>query len=83
MAARRRTSEGTPLNKQGLEELQANYHIVAGTPDTVLKKLRFLKDELNMEHLIFYGQESRMSHEAAMRSIELFGKEVMPVVREW
>jgi alkanesulfonate monooxygenase SsuD/methylene tetrahydromethanopterin reductase-like flavin-dependent oxidoreductase (luciferase family) len=83
MAARRRTSEGIPLNKQSLEELQANYHIVAGTPDSVLKKLRFLKDELNMEHLIFYGQESRMSHEAAMRSIELFGKEVMPVVREW
>jgi hypothetical protein len=24
-----------------------------------------------------------MSHEATMRSIELFGKEVMPAIREW
>jgi hypothetical protein len=56
---------------------------VAGTPDTVLKKPRFLKDELNMGYLVFYGQESRMSHKATMRSIELFGKEVMPAIREW
>jgi hypothetical protein len=36
-----------------------------------------------MGHFIFYGQESRMSHQATMCSIELFGKEVMPVIREW
>jgi alkanesulfonate monooxygenase SsuD/methylene tetrahydromethanopterin reductase-like flavin-dependent oxidoreductase (luciferase family) len=83
MAARRRTSESKPLGQQTIEELQANYHVVAGTPDTVLKKLKYLKDELNMGHLIFYGQESRMSHDATMRSIELFGKEVMPAIREW
>jgi alkanesulfonate monooxygenase SsuD/methylene tetrahydromethanopterin reductase-like flavin-dependent oxidoreductase (luciferase family) len=83
MAARRRTSESKPLGQQNIEELQANYHVVAGTPDTVLKKLRYLKDEINMGHLIFYGQESRMSHDATMRSIELFGKEVMPAIREW
>jgi alkanesulfonate monooxygenase SsuD/methylene tetrahydromethanopterin reductase-like flavin-dependent oxidoreductase (luciferase family) len=83
MAERRRTSEAKPLAQQTLEELQANHHVVAGTPDTVIKKLKFLKDELNMGHLVFYGQESRMSHAATMRSIELFGKEVMPVVQEW
>jgi alkanesulfonate monooxygenase SsuD/methylene tetrahydromethanopterin reductase-like flavin-dependent oxidoreductase (luciferase family) len=83
MAARRSTSESKPLGQQNLEELQANYHVVAVTPDTVLKKLRYLKDELHMGHLIFYGQESRMSHDATMRSIELFGKEVMPAIREW
>ena len=77
------TSEASRWRNKALEELQANYHVVAGTPDTVLKKLRFLKDELNMGHLVFYGQESRMSHDATMRSIELFGKEVMPAVREW
>lgn len=83
MAVRRRSSEATPLGQQTLEQLQTNYHVVAGTPDTVLKKLRHIKDELNVGHLIFYGQESRMSHEATMRSIELFGKEVMPAIREW
>src|SRR5215475_13041356 len=54
-----------------------------GALATVSKKLRFLKDELHMGHLVFYGQESHMSHEATMRSIELFGKEVMPAIREW
>lgn len=83
MALRRRTSEATPLNKQSLEELQANYHVVAGTPDTVLKKLAFIRDELGVGQLIFYGQESRMSHAATMRSIELFGKEVMPAIKAW
>jgi alkanesulfonate monooxygenase SsuD/methylene tetrahydromethanopterin reductase-like flavin-dependent oxidoreductase (luciferase family) len=83
IALRRTTSGNKPLAQQSLEELQANYHVVAGTPDTVLKKLKFLKDELNMGHLVFYGQESRMSHDATMRSIELFGKEVMPAIREW
>ena len=56
---------------------------MAGTPDQVIEKLRHLKDTLGMGHLIFYGQESRMGHEAAMRNIDMFGKEVMPVVREW
>ena len=36
-----------------------------------------------MEHLIFYGQESRMSHESTMSNIGLFGKEVMPEIHNW
>jgi alkanesulfonate monooxygenase SsuD/methylene tetrahydromethanopterin reductase-like flavin-dependent oxidoreductase (luciferase family) len=74
---------GKPLAEQTMQELQDNYHIVAGTPDTVLTKLRYIKDRLNIDHLIYYGQESRMSHEATMRSIELFAKEVLPAVKEW
>ena len=34
-------------------------------------------------HLVFYGQEARTSHAATMRSIALFGKEVMPAMHEW
>ena len=29
------------------------------------------------------AQESRMAYEATMHSFELFGKEVMPAIREW
>lgn len=36
-----------------------------------------------MDHLIMYGHESRMSHEATMANIDLFGEEVLPTVREW
>jgi alkanesulfonate monooxygenase SsuD/methylene tetrahydromethanopterin reductase-like flavin-dependent oxidoreductase (luciferase family) len=72
-----------PLAQQTYEELKENYHIVAGTPDVVLEKLEHLHQRLGIEHLIFYGQESRMSHEATMSNIGLFGKEVLPVVQGW
>ena len=72
-----------PLIQQSYEELNENYHIVAGTPDTVLEKIKYLHDELGMNHLIFYGQESRMSHEATMSNISLFGKEVLPEIQKW
>ena len=42
-----------------------------------------MHDWLGTEHLIMYGQESRMSHDATTATIGLFGKEVLPVVREW
>jgi alkanesulfonate monooxygenase SsuD/methylene tetrahydromethanopterin reductase-like flavin-dependent oxidoreductase (luciferase family) len=71
------------LAQQTLPALQDNYHLVAGTPDTVLTKLRYIKDRLNIGHLIYYGQESRMAHDATMRSIELFAKEVLPAVQAW
>ena len=72
-----------PLVQQSYEELNENYHIVAGTPDTVLEKIKYLHDRLGMEHLIFYGQESRMSHDATMKNIGLFGKEVLPEIQKW
>ena len=72
-----------PLIQQSFEELKENYHIVCGTPETVLEKLEYLHTRLGMEHLIFYGQESRMSHKATMTNISLFGKEVLPIIQKW
>ena len=72
-----------PLGQQTFEELKDNYHIVCGTPDTVLEKLEFLHKRLGMEHLVFYGQESRMSHEATMKNIGLYGKEILPIIQKW
>ena len=72
-----------PLIQQSIEELKENYHIVCGTPETVLEKLSYLREALGMEHLIMYGQESKMSHEATMANIGRFGKEVLPVIRDW
>ena len=81
LAARRTGPK--PLNQQTFEELKANHHIVCGTPDSVLEQLEYLHSKLGMGNLIFYGQESRMSHEATMRNIELFGKHVLPVIEKW
>jgi len=72
-----------PLGQQSFEELKENYHIVCGTPDTVLEKLEYLHGRLGMEHLIMYGQESKMDHEATMSNIGLFGKVILPIIRDW
>ena len=80
IAARRQTK---PLATQTFDELKENYHIVCGTPDTVLKKLQYLHQRLGMEHLIMYGQESKMSHQATMSNIALFAKEILPIIKTW
>ena len=34
-----------------------------------------------MEHLVSHGQEFKMSHEATMSNIGLFGKEALTVIK--
>lgn len=62
--------------RQSFDELKENNLIVCGTPDTVLEKLNYLHEQLGFDHLIMYGQESSISHEAAMANIGLFDKGV-------
>ena len=45
-------------------------------------KLRYLHGRIGTEHLIIDGPQSRASHDAAMAKIALFGREVLPVVRQ-
>ena len=77
--ARRRS---TPLNEMSYQELQDNFHLVVGSPDTVIKKLRYIKEELGIGALLLEAQGGPLSHEDTMRSLELFGKEVIPAIKE-
>ena len=77
--ARRRS---TPLNEMSYQELQDNFHLVVGSPDTVIKKLRYIKEELGIGALLLEAQGGPLSHEDTMRSLELFGKEVIPALKE-
>ena len=52
-------------------------------PATGLRETEVPARAVGMEHLIMYGQEFRMSHEATMANIGLFGKEVLPVIKDW
>ena len=72
-----------PRIQQSFKQLKVNYHIVCGMPETVLGTREYLHNRLGMEHLIFYGQESRMSHDATMSNIGPFGKEVLPTIQKW
>ena len=65
------------------EEAQATSQIVTGNPDTVVKKLKRLIDVIDPGYLVFWGREGHMSHETAMRGIDLMSQEVIPAIKEY
>ena len=65
------------------EEAQETYQIVTGNPDTVTRRLKDIIDVVDPAHLIIWGREGRMSHEVAMRSIDLMTQEVIPALKEY
>jgi len=73
---------GTFGRKMGYDELRAVNNIIVGTPDTVIKKLTEIIEHLNPGYLHIYGNEGPMPHKDVMRSIELFGREVVPALHE-
>jgi alkanesulfonate monooxygenase SsuD/methylene tetrahydromethanopterin reductase-like flavin-dependent oxidoreductase (luciferase family) len=70
-----------PLNQLTYQELQDAYHLIVGSPDTVIRKLRHIKERLGIGALLLEAQAGQMSHQATMRSIELLGREVIPALK--
>jgi alkanesulfonate monooxygenase SsuD/methylene tetrahydromethanopterin reductase-like flavin-dependent oxidoreductase (luciferase family) len=70
-----------PLNELTYQELQDAYHLIVGSPDTVIRKLRHIKERLGIGALLLEAQAGQMSHQATMRSIELLGREVIPALK--
>ena len=53
-----------------------------GSPTTVVEQLRRLRDEVGVGVVDFVFQRAAVSHERVLRSLELFGREVLPRMRE-
>ena len=79
-AQREITPGGTAAN---YAEAHATYQVVTGNPDTVIKKLKHAIDLIDPGYLVLWGREGNMSHEVAMRSIDLMTQEVIPAVKEY
>jgi alkanesulfonate monooxygenase SsuD/methylene tetrahydromethanopterin reductase-like flavin-dependent oxidoreductase (luciferase family) len=73
---------GTMGRRMSYEELQEAHNIIVGSPETVIKKLRYVKKDLKPGYILIYGNEGNMRHEDVMRSIELFGTKVIPALKE-
>jgi alkanesulfonate monooxygenase SsuD/methylene tetrahydromethanopterin reductase-like flavin-dependent oxidoreductase (luciferase family) len=56
--------------------------VIAGTPKTVIKKLRVLLEETRPGILGMWGNDGNVTHEDAKTCIRLMGEEVLPAVRE-
>ena len=64
------------------EELREVNLIIVGSPETVTRKLSSVLDQLGPGYLLLTGNDGDMPHKDVMRSIELFGKEVIPALHE-
>jgi alkanesulfonate monooxygenase SsuD/methylene tetrahydromethanopterin reductase-like flavin-dependent oxidoreductase (luciferase family) len=73
---------GTMGRRMTYEELQDAHNIIVGSPETVIKKMRYIKESLDPGYMLIYGNEGNMAHEDVMRSIELFGTRVIPALKE-
>ena len=77
-AGRRANPRGQTSFEQQLEDLR----IIAGTPDTVVPKLRRILEETRPGILALWGNDGTVSQEDSMTCIRMIGTEVFPAIRE-
>jgi alkanesulfonate monooxygenase SsuD/methylene tetrahydromethanopterin reductase-like flavin-dependent oxidoreductase (luciferase family) len=70
-----------PPSELSFEELERDGYILVGSPKTVRDRLIEIRKELGVGVFIGGGRIGDMSHAKAMRSAELFAREVMPHFR--
>jgi len=90
--ARGQSNDFAPLQLDSAErhkDIDENYRdlleaesIVSGTPKTVLPRIRRVLETLRPGSIFFWDGDGSMTHEDSMRSLRLFGEEVLPAVRE-
>ena len=54
--------------------------IIAGDPESCIKAIR-MYEEIGVDQVIMIMQTETVPHERVMRSIEMFGKDVLPTFR--
>ena len=72
---------GTFGRQMSYDALRA-VNIIVGSPDSVITTLTEIIAHLNPGYLHMYANEGPMPHEDVMRSIELWGREVVPALHE-
>src|SRR6187551_802684 len=76
---------GRAINPRGntsFEQQMADLRIIAGTPKTVVAKLKRILEETRPGILALWGNDGRVSQEDSLTCIRLMGTEVFPAIRE-
>jgi probable LLM family oxidoreductase len=71
-----------PLTRERFEDDVAHGSSYVGSPETVAKKIAATIEILGVDRFDLKYDSGAMPHELLMRSIELYGREVIPRVRE-
>jgi alkanesulfonate monooxygenase SsuD/methylene tetrahydromethanopterin reductase-like flavin-dependent oxidoreductase (luciferase family) len=69
------------IGRLGFEEQVKQYQIIYGTPKTVIPKVRHVLEYLRPGSIFFWDGDGGMTHDDQMRSLRLFGQEVIPATR--
>src|SRR5262249_38266395 len=67
----------------GLDKVKRNYQVIAGTPDSVLAKVKTILRILRPGVFIMFGVQGPVSNELRRDSMRLFAGEVMPGLRDY
>jgi len=67
---------------RGYEQQVKDYVIISGTPKTVIPKVRHVLEFLRPGTIFFWDGDGAMTNEDQLRSLRLFGQEVIPAARE-
>ena len=76
-------SREAKLSDIGYEQAQEIGQVITGAPDTVIKKLKHMIDVVDPAWLILWPREGPMSHDIAVRGMELLGTEVIPAIKDY
>ena len=71
-----------PLTRDHFEAEIAHGSLYVGSPETVARKIAATVKALGVSRFDMKYSAGPLSHEAMMRSIELYGRKVIPLVRE-
>lgn len=71
-----------PSKRQYANELALNGALVAGSPEQVAEKIVFQRELFGLDRFLMQMSVGTMPHADVMRSIELLGTKVAPMVRE-
>jgi alkanesulfonate monooxygenase SsuD/methylene tetrahydromethanopterin reductase-like flavin-dependent oxidoreductase (luciferase family) len=75
-------STAAPTPQRSYEDMLNNYSLVAGTPKTVLPKIRHVLEQIRPGTIFMWDGDGTMTHDDQMRSMTLTGQEVIPALRE-
>jgi alkanesulfonate monooxygenase SsuD/methylene tetrahydromethanopterin reductase-like flavin-dependent oxidoreductase (luciferase family) len=70
--------KGVTRDQVNMDYLLNHRKVICGSPDTCIKQLEHIQEVTGLDHLMGMQQFWSIPHEKVMKSIELFGKHVIP-----
>ncbi|MSQ13261.1 MAG: LLM class flavin-dependent oxidoreductase [Dehalococcoidia bacterium] len=82
VAATLAAGRGGAVGRLSFEDQVKQHRIIYGTPKTVMPKIRHVVELLRPGGVIFWDGDGSMTHDDQMRSLRLFGSDVIRATRE-